>query len=192
MLGEHLMLCPIVEQGVKSRKITLPEGIWHDFWSDRTWHGHASIEYPAPLDRLPILVRGGSILPMGPVLQNIPDGHVFDHLEFHVWPPHPIDGIFFDDDGHSTAYQKGEFSRTRVRTEQQGNKVVMRISAAQGQFDGQLKKRRVDVFMHRTGEVESAKVNGENAQVTIQPNFIRISFEHNVMKDALVEIEFRS
>lgn len=192
MLGEHLMICPIVEQDAKSRKITLPKGDWHDFWSERSWQGHVSIEYPAPLDRLPLLVRGGAILPMGPVLQNIPDGHVFDHLEFHVWPPYPAEGLFFDDDGHSTAYQHGGFSRTRLRAEQKDRTVVMRISAAQGHFDGQVKKRRVDVILHRTGEVESARVNGENAHVATQPGFVRISFDHTVLKDTLLEIEFCS
>jgi alpha-glucosidase (family GH31 glycosyl hydrolase) len=192
LLGEHLMICPVVEQGAKSRKITLPAGVWHDFWSERTWQGPVSVEYPAPLDRLPLLVRGGTILPMGPVLQNIPDGHAFDHLEFHVWPPYPAEGLFFDDDGHSTAYQHEGFSRTRLRAEQKGGKVVIRISAAQGHFDGQVKKRRVDLILHRAGELESARVNGENAPVTIQPGHVRVSFEHTVLKDAFVEVNFRA
>ena len=192
MLGEHLLICPVVEQGAKSRKITLPEGDWHDFWSERTWQGPISIEYPAPLDRLPLLVRGRTILPMGPVLQNIPDGHVFDHLEFHIWPPYPAEGLFFDDDGHSTAYRQEGFARTRLRAEQKDNRLVIRVSGAQGHFDGQVKKRRVDVILHRAADVESARVNGENAPVTSQPDFVRISFEHTVMKDTLVEIVFRT
>jgi alpha-glucosidase len=190
LLGEHLMICPVVEKDAKSRKIVLPEGDWHDFWSERTWEGHVSIEYPAPLDRLPILVRGGTILPMGPVLQNIPDNHTFDHLEFHIWPPFPAEGIFFDDDGHSTAYQNGGFSRTRLRAEQRDNKVVIRVSAAQGQFPEQVEKRRVDIILHRAGDVESARVNGVNAPVSSQPGLIRISFEHIVKKDSLIEITF--
>jgi len=192
LLGEHLMICPILEQNAKSRKITLPEGDWHDFWSERTWQGNISIEYPAPLDRLPLLVRGGTILPMGPALQNIPDGHVFDHLEFHTWPPYPAEGLFFDDDGHSTAYQQEGFSRTRLRAEQKNNKVVLRVSGAQGHFDGQVNERRVDIILHRAGEAESARVNGENTPVSNQPGLVRITFKNNILKDALVEITFRS
>jgi len=192
MLGEHLLICPVVEQGAKSRKITLPAGDWHDFWSERTWEGRISVEYPAPLDRLPLLVRGGTILPMSPVLQNIPAGHVFDHLEFHIWPPYPAEGLFFDDDGHSTAYQTGGFTRTRLRAEQKDNKVALRVSAAQGHFEGQVQTRRVDILLHRAGEVESAQVNGEIAPVTSQPGLVQISFEHTIRKDALVEITFRA
>jgi len=191
LLGEHLMICPVTEKGVKSRKIVLPKGDWHDFWSERTWEGPVSIEYPAPLDRLPLLVRGGTILPMGPVLQNISDGHVFDHVEFHIWPPFPAEGLFFDDDGYSTAYQHDGFSRTRLRAEQRDNKVVIRVSAAQGQFDGQVEKRRVDILLHRAGEVETARVNGENTPASSQPDSIHISFEHIVKKDSLIEITVR-
>jgi alpha-D-xyloside xylohydrolase len=192
MLGEHLLICPVVEQDAKSRKIILPEGVWHDFWSDRSWNGRVSIEYPAPLDRLPLMVRGGTILPMGPVLQNISDRHVFDHLEFHVWPPYPAEGIFFDDDGHSNAYQTDGFARTRLRAEQKGNKLVMRVSAVQGKFVGQVEKRRVDIILHHAGEVESARVNGENAPVASNPGFIRISFEHTIKQVALLEVIFRA
>jgi hypothetical protein len=129
---------------------------------------------------------------MGPVLQNIPDGHVFDHLEFHAWPPYPAEGVFVDDDGVSTAYQKGESAQTNVRAEQNGNKLVMVIAAAQGSFSGQPEKRRVDVFLHRAGEVESARVNGENAPVVSNPAFVRISFEHTVKQVALIEVFFRA
>jgi alpha-glucosidase (family GH31 glycosyl hydrolase) len=190
MLGEHLMLCPVVETGAKSRKITLPEGVWHDFWSERSWEGKIAIEYPAPLDRLPLLVRGGTILPMGPVLQNIPDEHVFDHLEFHLWPPYPAEGLFFDDDGRTTAYQQDGFARTRLRAEQNDKKVVIRISAAQGKFAGQATRRRVDLILHRAKNILSAGINGEDVSISNQADFVRVSATCLTQKDTLAEIIF--
>ena len=112
-------------------------------------------------------------------------------LEFHAWPPYPAEGLFFDDDGHSTAYQHGGFSRTRLRAEQKNHKFVMRISAAQGHFPEQVKERRVSLVLHRAGEVESARVNGENATATSEADFVRISFTGQTRKDTDVEIIFR-
>jgi len=190
MLGEHLMICPVVEPGAKSRKITLPEGIWHDFWSERSWEGKIAIEYPAPLDRLPLLVRGGAILPMGPVIQNIPDEHVFDHLELNLWPPYPAEGIFFDDDGLTNAYQQNAFARTRMRAEQSNNKIILRISAAQGNFTGQAIKRRVDIVFHRANQILSARINGEDVSITNHPGFVQISATCLTHQDTLAEVSF--
>ena len=136
MLGEHLMICPVVEPGATSRRILLPPGDWHDFWSSQTWQGPGEIDYPAPLDRLPLLVRGGTILPMGPVLQHIPDDHCLDQLELHVWPPYPAQGVLYDDDGRTQAYQQGAYSLTQFDVRQQDNRLFVHIAAAQGSFPG--------------------------------------------------------
>jgi alpha-glucosidase len=190
MLGGNLMICPVIQSGARSRKIVLPAGQWHDFWSERSWQGKISIEYSAPLDRLPILVKGGSILPMGPVLQHIPDGHVFNHLELHIWPPYPAEGIFFDDDGQTCAYLHGAFSRTRLRAEQVGKQLLIRISAAQGTFEGQLEKREIEIILHLADEIKCASVNQRPVQVSNKPGPVRIGFEHTTNRDSLVEITF--
>lgn len=190
MLGPDLLLCPVTEAGVKSRKITLPEGIWHDFWSERSWEGNIAIEYPAPLDRLPLLVRGGAILPFGPVLQNIPDGHVFDHLEFHLWPPYPAEGLFFDDDGQTDGYQRGEFSRTRLRAEVSEKKLLVRLSAAQGDYPGQPARRRVELVLHRANPIHSARLNGADVSITNQPDQVRVAATCLTNQDTLFELTF--
>jgi alpha-glucosidase (family GH31 glycosyl hydrolase) len=191
MLGEALMICPVTETGARSRKIILPEGVWHDFWSERSWIGNIAVEYPAPLNRMPILARGGTILPLGPVLQHIPDDHQFDHIELHIWPPYPAETLLFDDDGRTTAYQQGAFSRTRIRAEKLGRRVSVRISAAQGKFPEQVQERQVDLILHRAGEVESACVNQENVPATSEADFVRVALTCPTHKDTDVEIYFR-
>ncbi len=188
MLGEHLLLCPIVTAGATSREIVLPGGEWHDFWSEQSWPGGQTIRYDAPLERMPILVRGGSILPMGPVLQHIPEGHQFEVLEYHAWGPYPSEGLFLDDDGWSTAYQRGAFSQTRIRAEKPGHILRIRVSGAQGNFEGQVEKRRVSLFLHHAGEALSASYNGAPLPVSNRPGLIQVDFVNDVKKDAIVEI----
>jgi alpha-glucosidase len=192
MLGGALMICPILENGAVSRKIVLPEGLWHDFWSERSWDGSTTIEYSAPMDRLPILVRGGTILPLGPILQNIPDGHCFDSLEFHIWPPYSAEGVFFDDDGISTAYKQGAFSRTFLQAEKKDGNLIVHISAAQGGFPEQTPVRMIKIVSHGSVPIESARVNAKIVPYTDQTGFSHISFEHTTLKDSIIEFSFLS
>ena len=161
MLGENLMLCPVVEAGAMQRRIALPPGVWHDFWSQQSWMGGltSQIDYPAPMDRLPILVRGGTILPLGPVLQNISDSHRFDQLQLHLWPPYPAEGWLFDDDGCTQAYQKGAFSRTHITAKSILGGLVIRIDAAQGSFPEQVRERQVELVIHRCAAPLKVTVN---------------------------------
>jgi alpha-D-xyloside xylohydrolase len=164
MLGERLMLAPVAEPDVTSREVILPQGTWHDFWSAESYQGGGQIEYPAPLDRLPILVRGGTILPMGPKLAHIPDDHCFDQLQLHLWPPYPAECVLYDDDGCSRAYQRGEFSTTRVTAEQTGDGLHVRIAAAEGNFAGQVKSRQIELVLHRAPAPARLVINGQLSQ----------------------------
>ena len=191
MLGPGLMICPITVAGATTRKIVLPEGTWHDFWSENSWQGGATIKYIAKPDCLPILVKGGTILPMGPVLTNISANHVFDRLEFHLWPPFPSEGIFFDDDGRTTAYQKGFFSTTKITAQLATNRMAVSISAAQGIYEGQPAKRRVEVILHRVPPIISATANGQSVTVYNHDWLSGFYFNQPMTADAFVLISLR-
>ena len=64
LFGDALLIAPIVVEDDRERHIRLPPGDWYDFWSDRHWPEQPQITVPVTLDRLPILVKAGSILPM--------------------------------------------------------------------------------------------------------------------------------
>ena len=146
--------------GATRRKIILPQEVWHDFWSTQTYEGGGEIDYAAPLDRLPLLVRGGSIIPMGPVLQHIPDGHRFDKLQLHIWPPYPASGVLYDDDGRTRAYQRGEYSVTRFVAEENSRRTVVRVEPAEGNFPGGVGIRELEIVLHRAEAPAEVKVNG--------------------------------
>jgi len=92
LLGNALLIAPVVEEGARRRSISPPKGGWYDFWSDKFIEGRTQIELDAPLSRLPILVRAGSILP---TVEN-------ERLVLHVYHPSKSggeDGILFSDQG---------------------------------------------------------------------------------------------
>jgi len=150
MLGSCLMIAPVLEAHARERKVALPPGSWHDFWSTESWDGPVEIDYTAPLHRLPLFVRGGSILPLGPVLQSIPENHNFNELELHCWPPYPADGWLYEDDGWSRDYLQGAYAQTIFHAELQQGHLVIQIAAGQGHYEGQPVERRISLVIQRS------------------------------------------
>lgn len=105
MFGECMMIAP-VESGY-AREVYLPEGKWTDFWSDTVYDGGCKITCEAPLDKMPIFIKAGGIIPMAQTMTHVGEKPI-DEIELHVYPG---EGSFtlFDDDGITTNYQKGEF-----------------------------------------------------------------------------------
>jgi alpha-D-xyloside xylohydrolase len=160
MLGDRLMLAPVVRPRARSRRIRLPAGIWHDFWSDRSYSGAGTITYAAPPDRLPILARGGTILPLGPPLSHISDDHRFGQLQLYIWPPFPAECVVYDDDGCTRSYQQGAFSATHIVAAGDQRHVVVRVAAAEGGFPSQVAERQVEIVLCRVGAPVAVRVNG--------------------------------
>lgn len=63
-LGEDLLVAPVLESNVTSRSVYLPEGLWYDFWTQRSQHGPGWIDVATPQDRIPVFVRAGAALPL--------------------------------------------------------------------------------------------------------------------------------
>ncbi len=63
MVGDDLLVAPVLSPGVTSRRVLLPKGTWYNLWTGRAVEGGREVTLPAPLDRLPVLARGGSIIP---------------------------------------------------------------------------------------------------------------------------------
>ena len=86
-LGPDLLVAPMFQPG-GSRQVYLPEGRWYDYWNDWVHDGGRWINYTADLETLPLYVRAGAVIPMGPDLQSITEA-AWDPLTFHVYPGDP-------------------------------------------------------------------------------------------------------
>jgi alpha-glucosidase (family GH31 glycosyl hydrolase) len=198
LLGPNLMLCPVIDPGVLSRRILLPEGTWHDFWSSQSWQGPAEIDYPAPLDCLPLLVRGGAVLPMGPVLQHIPDDHRFSEIEIHLWPPYPASGFLYDDDGCTTAYQQGQYSLVQITAESSASGPAksllhVRLLAATGSPPVQLGAGKYTLILHRCEPAQAVLINGlpdANWSYAEELRELKIQFAFSHDQETLIEVRF--
>ncbi len=112
--GSHILVAPVVEKNATSRRVYLPRGIWFDFWTGDRVDGGKEIDRAVDLATIPLYVRAGAILPMGPVKQYT-DEPVDSPLSITVYPG--ADGAFdvFEDDGRSFEYRRGGWMGLSMR-----------------------------------------------------------------------------
>ena len=122
LFGDTLMAAPVCQPGQRSRQVYLPGGGWYDFWTGQRLSGEVTAE--APLERMPLYVRAGSVLPMGPVMQHS-DEWPPETLTLRVYPGNG-ESWLYEDDGHSMAYQSGQRQITRFVCETSGGSLVVR------------------------------------------------------------------
>ncbi|MBI2510680.1 MAG: DUF4968 domain-containing protein [Opitutae bacterium] len=115
MVGDALLAAPIVQAGERGREVYLPPGLWYDFWTGKPVRSGAFFRVDAPLDHLPLYVRGGSIVPSTEPMNHV-DEKPWNPLRFDVYPDAAggASGSLYEDDGLTPAYRTGAFRRTAV------------------------------------------------------------------------------
>ena len=132
MLGSSLLAAPIYRPGVEHRAVYLPEGRWYDWWSGEAIDGPTHILVHAPLERMPLYVRAGSIIPMAPVMQYV-DERPLDQLTLRIWKG-TGEWTLYEDDGHTFEYKTGASCTTAYRVRTEGQQTLVEIKAREGDF----------------------------------------------------------
>jgi alpha-glucosidase len=115
MVGSDLLVAPILKPDATARLVYLPAGLWYDYWTGRQFTGSRMIHAEAPLDTVPLYVRGGAIVPMGPEMNYVGEKPT-DPLTFEIYPDAQgkAQATLYEDDGVSPAYKNGVERRTTV------------------------------------------------------------------------------
>jgi alpha-D-xyloside xylohydrolase len=139
----------VVPSGPMLRQVYLPAGTsWYDFWTGERISGGRTIDLPAPLETMPLHVRAGSIVPLGPDMQYANEKPA-DPIELRVYPG--VDGRFdlYEDEGDGYAYEKGVF--TTIPIEWSEAERSLTIGARRGAFPGMPERRTFHVVFVRKG-----------------------------------------
>jgi hypothetical protein len=114
MFGPALLVNPVTEANATERRVYLPkdtrnteETLWYDFWTGKTLAGGVHIQSPAPLDRIPLYVRAGSILPLGTDEQYAGE-KVDAPIELSIYPGTDGSFILYQDEGDGYNYETGK------------------------------------------------------------------------------------
>jgi len=126
--GRDVLVAPVVEQGATSRSVYLPRGTWYDFWTDEPVDGGREITRAVDLETMPLYVRAGAILPLGPVKQYVEEKSD-EPLTVHVYPG--ADGILtlYEDDGRSFDYRHGEWMGIAMSWDDAGRVLRMKLAS---------------------------------------------------------------
>ena len=125
--GRDILVSPIVEKGATSRRLYLPRGNWFDFWTEAKLAGGREIDRSVDLATMPLHVRAGAILPLGPIRQYV-DEPIDGPLSVVVYPG--ADGTFtlYEDDGRTFNYRRGEWMGVEMTWNDAARRLTLRLT----------------------------------------------------------------
>jgi alpha-D-xyloside xylohydrolase len=163
MFGPSILVNPVTAEDTNSRSLYLPRAAaWYDFWTGKKTAGGQRIEAAAPLDRIPLYVKAGSILPLGPEIEYAGQ-NAGAAIELRIYPG--ADGSFdlYEDAGDSYDYEKGEHSVIPIRWNDGEGKLT--LGARVGSFPTMTKNRSFHIVLvgenHGAGPLELPVFDGE-------------------------------
>ena len=142
----------------------LPQGTdWYDFWTNTRMKGGQSVTIQATLDQVPMFVRAGSILPLGPEMQWVGEKS-WDNLELRVFPGADGSFVLYEDEGDNYNYEKGIYSTITFQWNDKSK--ILTIGARQGSYPGMLQQRQFTIVLP-DGQRQTVDYEGTQLQVKL-------------------------
>jgi alpha-glucosidase (family GH31 glycosyl hydrolase) len=145
--GRDILVAPVVEAGASSRLLYLPRGAWYDFWTNERIEGGREITRPVDLETLPLYVRAGAIVPLGPVKQYTGE-KVDQPLAVSIYPGGDGSFLLYEDDGRSFDYRNGQWMGTQMTWHD--SRRMLRLELAAGSRMLPPSPRKIDVKLLET------------------------------------------
>ena len=133
MFGDWLLVAPVVYENAKSLIIYLPEGEWFNFWTNERHEAPLPMVVDTPLDFCPIFVRGGAIIPMQNIVQYS-DEKSIDPLILSVYPSRTSKVQYYEDDGISFDYTRGDFLLINYTCSKTEQSITFEIGKREGNY----------------------------------------------------------
>lgn len=171
MFGKSILVCPVTESmynkdgqedfsSVKTLELYLPSGTkWIDFWTGETVEGGQTITKETPIDIMPLYVKAGSVIPIGPDVQYAEE-KPWDNLEIRVYKGADGEFTLYEDENDSYNYEKGLYSTIKFNWDNSENTLL--ISDREGKFPGMLTDRKFNIVI-----VQPEKMGAEKYDKTI-------------------------
>ena len=140
----------------------LPKGAtWYDFWTNQKYNGGQNVTLTTTIDRVPMFVRAGSILPLGPEMQYVGEKK-WDNLEVRVYPGANGTFVLYEDEGDNYNYEKGQY--TTITFDWNDSKKMLTIGDRQGNYPGMLNTRTFTVVMP-DGQQKVVQYSGTKTEI---------------------------
>ena len=142
----------------------LPKGAtWYDFWTGKYYAGGQNVTLETTLDRVPMFVRAGSILPLGPEMQYVGE-KAWDDLELRIYPGANGDFTLYEDEGDNYNYEKGQYATIAFHWNDKAR--TLTIDERKGSYPGMLTKRHFTIVTPE-GKQKAVDYDGQKKLVSI-------------------------
>jgi alpha-glucosidase len=174
LLGESLLVAPILRPEARVRSVYLPVGQWFDFWSGGLYDGGQHVLIEAVPEHIPVFVRGGSVVPTGAPRQFI-SGEADPVMNLHVWPHGRSAFTWQDDDGESLGYERGELAIRTIEFVDRGPRRELVLGTTQGAWPSRVKTWRI--VLRSARRAYRVWVNGSRVAAGFEPELGVCLFE---------------
>ena len=191
MFGPNILVAPVYGD-FKTMEIYLPRGNdWVDYWSKEVYKGGGIINYNTEdVEKLPLFVKAGAILPTIPERNWIEEGKQEEQLIIDVYPSNTSSFTLYEDDGKSISYRKGSYSRTTIKQKygEKGELTII-IGKAKGDFKNKLDGRIWNVrVLDVLNEYSTVSVNGEGKMFTAKSRMDEAELpKESMFKEIIIE-----
>jgi alpha-D-xyloside xylohydrolase len=160
MFGKSFLVAPVTEPDVNEWNVYLPKSyMWYDFWTGEKHIGGQMVIKETPIEIIPLYVKAGSILPIGPEVQYAA-GKKWDTLEIRIYSGADGEFTLYEDENDNYNYEKGFYSNIKFKWNDSTN--TLNIGKRKGDFSGVLKTRTFNVVIvspnHGTGSELTQKI----------------------------------
>jgi alpha-D-xyloside xylohydrolase len=174
MFGKSLLVCPVTKpmysketkedfSTLKSRELYLPKGVdWYDFWTDEKVTGGQTLSKETPIDIIPLYVKAGTILPIGPKVQYATEKN-WDNLEIRVYEGAKGEFTLYEDENDNYNYEKGLYSTIGFKWNNTTR--TLTLGKRQGDFPGMLKERVFQIVLLSPENRTGGAANGNAAKI---------------------------
>jgi alpha-D-xyloside xylohydrolase len=160
LFGRAILVSPVYTQGATSRTVYLPKSTWYDFWTGDKIEGEKRIEADAPLSKLPLYVRAGAIIPMGPAMEWSTQKPA-DPVELRIYPGADGDFTLYEDENDGYNYQAGAHSTILLHWDDASR--TLTLGSREGSYAGMAPQHTFHIVIagkdHGVGIGESSKAD---------------------------------
>ena len=163
LLGQDILVAPVLEAGVDARSVYLPPDLWYDYWTGEELSGGEAVLADGPLDRIPLFVRAGTLLALGSVgpWSGAEDRST---VTLACWPGRTGRLDWYEDDESSEAYRQGDVVRRTIRLARQRRRLTVEFSPTSGSFTSRVKRWKL--VIHGGRIPKRVRINGRESAGT--------------------------
>ncbi len=187
LLGEEIFVAPVYEQGQRERDLFLPEGSkWINYWTGELQEGGQQVLVEAPLDRIPLFVKAGAIIPKRKYARSIESG-TNDQLILEIFQGANGKFKLIEDDGISNDYLEGKYAQTDIEYVEDQKECKIIIHPVKGNFIEMSESRNWEFVVRGVNKISEIRYNGEKLELEINEESIEFELS-STSKHKKIEI----